>query len=230
MYFYHGYGGKDVWRANAADFYGTSTNLPDIFNLTRAQVEAMVLDDKRFKFPASGLICDGTAKPGTPFDGGITVTFRANNGKSDGPDTMVLCPSSSGKPFTLIYNFFDPPASPKGMVFKGWNVNGVMYAQDEVVTLVEDTEILAEWTGLDAYVTLTELEVRAACDEDFSGRIVRAFYDRSGAMCAMVSEPLTYANRAPHFALPRAGEVKVRVFMLDDNWVPQYPAVTVTVS
>ena len=62
---------SDTWTAwyfySNAYWYSSGWTLPDELRLTRAQVEAMVLDANTDTIPNAGLVYDGTEYPGTPF-------------------------------------------------------------------------------------------------------------------------------------------------------------------
>ena len=58
----------DMWHAWSWRYYGSYDNVPDIFTLTREQVQSMHVDAKTDINPVRGLIYDGTVYPGTVFN------------------------------------------------------------------------------------------------------------------------------------------------------------------
>lgn len=216
---------RDRWEASGnyfyAGYYG-QYQIPDSFILTHDQVNSMSLDGNTFSMPKTGLNYNGKKQPGSTFQC-VTVIYHGENGL-EGPAAMKIDFADLNEPYVLAGGgMLKPPAYPAGQSFKAWLIDGEEYPAGGSYIPTGDFSASALWKNLNAYLSSSYIQVKAACEDGFTGTLYCAYYNRSGKLTAVESKELSPGENNFQFYWRNRGAVKAKIIVVNEKLQPLYP-------
>ncbi len=213
---------RDRWEANEAEFYAGSyggNTLPDELILTRAEYNALCSDANTLRFPETGLCYDGRNEPGSRFHC-VTITYAGNNGRPAGEGTKIVWADLGSAVPLESSSVFQPPESPAGLLFAGWELGDGIHRPGDEITVTGDMTVRAVWSRISVTRAGDGLRVEVNCDEGFSGTLYCAWYSAACVNLRIDSEPLAAGLNEFVFPADVSGAAVVTVMATDSSLVP----------